>query len=176
MSLAVLNEPRPDVSAGEPAGDHTRAAGGQDSEWAPVRLVAATQSSMGDQAVLDLYTQLGPLIHVDQMPIGRNMFARALGRARLPHSLANAAGEPFYDSLVRASHRTGTEPLGEIAACPIIQVADPDGAPIGFVGPLVTPCPRGEAAGRLWDAVSLAGATRGFFSLRRLVTRGPDLT
>lgn len=164
MSLAVLNEPG------------SRLADGPASDWAPVRVIAATQISMGDQAVLDLYTELGPLIHVERMPIGRDMFAFALGRTGLPHSLANAAGAAFYDSLVRASHRRAVEPLGDIAACPVIQVPGPGGAPVGFVGPLVTPYPRGEAAGRLWDAVVLAGATEGFFSLRRLITRGPDLT
>jgi hypothetical protein len=166
MSLAVLNEP---------VGTDTGAAAGQDSDWAPVRVMAATQSSLGDQAVLDLYTQLGPLIHVERMPIGRDMFAFALGRAGLAHSLANAAGSVFYDSLVRASHRSAVEPLSDIAACPIIQVAGAGGAPTGFVGPLVTPYPRGEAAGRLWDAVALAAATEGFFSLRRSITRGPDV-
>jgi hypothetical protein len=172
MSLAVLNEPRSELADGEAAS----AAAGQDSDWAPVRVIVATQSSMGDQAVLDLYAELGPLIHVERMPIGRDMFAFALGRAGLPHSLANAAGVPFYDPLVRASHRAAVEPLGDIAACPVIQLAGPAGAPTGFVGPLVTPYPRGEAAGRLWDAVALAGATDGFFSLRRLITRDPDLT
>jgi hypothetical protein len=171
MSLAVLNEPRSNLAEGEDAS----AAAGQDSDWAPVRVIAATQRAMGDQAVLDLYTELGPLIHVERMPIGRDMFAFALGRAGLPHSLANAAGVPFYDPLVRASHRSAVEPLGDIAACPVIQVAGPGGAPTGFVGPLVTPYPRGEAAGRLWDAVALAGATDGFFSLRRPITRSPDV-
>jgi hypothetical protein len=172
MSLAVLNESPSRLTSG----DATSAAAGQDSEWAPVRVMAATQSLVGDQAVLDLYSELGPLIHHERMPIGRDIFAFALGRAGLPHSLANAAGDPFYDSLVRASHRIGAGPLGEIAACPIICVAGPDGTPTGFVGPLVTPYPRGESAGRLWDAVALAAATDGFFSLRRLITRGPDLT
>lgn len=176
MSLAVLNESRPKLADGEAAGEDGGAVAGHDSDWAPVRIIAATQCSMGDQAVLDLYAELGPLIHIERMPIGRDMFAFALGRAGLSHSLANAAGLPFYDPLVRASHRTGADPLGDIAACPVIHVAGPEGAPIGFVGPLVTPYPRGEAAGRLWDAVALAGATDGFFSLRRLITRSPDLT
>jgi hypothetical protein len=176
MSLAVLNEPTSTVADGEAAGNDASAAAGQDSDWAPVRVVTATQSAIGDHAVLALYAELGPLIHVERTPIGRDLFAFALGRAGLPHSLANAAGAPFYDPLVRASHRAGVEPLGDIAACPIIQVAGPGGAPTGFVGPLVTPYPRGEAAGRLWDAVALAGATDGFFSLRRPITRGPDVS
>jgi hypothetical protein len=176
MSLAVLNEVPPTLVDGETDGKDASAAAGQDSQWAPVRVITATQLSLGDQAVLSLYTELGPLIHVDRMPICRDLFAYALGRAGLPHSLANAAGEPFYDPLVRASHRTGSEPLGEIAACPIIHVAGAEGTPTAFVGPLVAPYPRGEAAGRLWDAVALAGATDGFFSLRRPITRSPDPT
>ena len=148
MSLAVLNESRSLADSGTGSKDPSAGAG-QDSDWAPVRVITATQKSMGDQAVLDLYTTLGPLIHVERMPIGRDMFAFALGRARLPHSLANAARHPFYDSFVRTSHHAGADPLGDIAACPVIYVAGPDGAPTGFVGPLVTPYPRGEAAGRL---------------------------
>jgi hypothetical protein len=172
MSLAVLNEGRSKLAGGEAPSVST----GRDSQWAPVRVITATQSSMGDQAVLALYTELGPLIHVERMPIGRDMFAFALGRAGLPHSLANAAGEAFYDSLVRASHHAGADPLGDIAACPVIQVAGPEGTPVGFVGPLVTPYPRGEAAGLLWDSVAIAAATDGFFSFRRVITRSPDLT
>ena len=166
MSLAVLNEFASGVADGKVAG--------QDREWAPVRVMTVTGMSLGDQSVRDLYAALGQLIHVERMPVGRDLFALALGRAGLPHSLANAANDPFYDSFVRASHHAGADPLGDIAACPVMHVAGPDGAPVGFVGPLVTPYPRGEAAGRLWDAVALAAATEGFFSLRRLITRTPD--
>jgi hypothetical protein len=161
MSLAVLSEER---ANGETAGDDA---------WAPVRVMTATGLSLGDQAVRDLYAALGPLIHVDRRPVNRDMFAVALGLARLPHSFANAARDGYYDSHIRASHRIGAEALGDVAACPVIQLSGPDGAPVGFVGPLVTPYPRGEAAGRLWDAVALAAATEGFFSLRRLITRDP---
>jgi hypothetical protein len=110
------------------------------------------------------------------MPVGRDLFALALGRAGLPHSLANAAADPHYDAHIRASHHAGADPLGDIAACPVINLPGPDGAPVGFVGPLVTPFPTGDAAGRLWDAVAQAAATEGFFSLRRVITRQPDLT
>jgi Mycothiol-dependent nitroreductase Rv2466c len=165
MSLAVLNEDRTEL-------DEDHRAMLRDA-WLPVRVVAATALSLGNDAVRDLYTALGPLIHAKQMPIGRDMFALALGRAGLPHSLANAARDPFYDSAVRASHHAGVDPLGDVAACPVLHVAGPEGESIAFMGPLVTPYPRGEAAGRLWDAVALAAATDGFFGLRRLLTRSP---
>ncbi len=40
-------------------------------------------------------------------------------------------------------------------------------------GPVVTPIPRGEAAGRLWDGVVLVMGTDGFFELKRSRTRQP---
>jgi SAM-dependent methyltransferase len=146
MSLAVLNDVSPDP------GD----------TWHPVRVVMATGLSLGDQAVRALYEALAPLIHAERRPIDRDLFASALGRAGLPHSLANAAISPFYDEAIRVSHHTGIDAVGEIAACPVLHLAGPDGEPIAFVGPLVTPYPRGEAAGRLWDAVAMAAATEGF--------------
>jgi hypothetical protein len=167
MSLAVLDEDRPGLAAAEAEGVVPP------DLWSLVRLVTATRLSLGNQAVRDLYAALGPLIHVEGMTVGRDMLALALGRAGLPHSLANAARDPFYDPAVRASHHAGVDELGEVAACPVLHVAGPTGEPVAFLGPLVTPYPRGEAAGRLWDAVASAAATDGFFSLRRLLTRQP---
>ena len=34
-------------------------------------------------------------------------------------------------------------------------------------GPVVTPAPTGEAAGKLWDGVLLVTATPGFYELKR---------
>jgi len=38
----------------------------------------------------------------------------------------------------------------------------------------VTPIPRGEAAGRLWDGVLLVASTPGFFELKRTRTAKPS--
>ena len=40
-------------------------------------------------------------------------------------------------------------------------------------GPVVSPIPRGEAAGKLWDGVVLVSGTDGFFELKRTRTRDP---
>ena len=45
-----------------------------------------------------------------------------------------------------------------------------------FFGPVVTPTPRGEAAGRLWDGVLLVAGTDGFFEVKRTRTRPPFST
>jgi hypothetical protein len=38
---------------------------------------------------------------------------------------------------------------------------------VAFFGPVVTPAPKGEAAGRLWDGVRLVAGTEGFYELKR---------
>ncbi|MGH3470788.1 MAG: hypothetical protein ACRDPG_01920 [Nocardioidaceae bacterium] len=38
---------------------------------------------------------------------------------------------------------------------------------------MVTPCPRGEVAGRLWDGVRLVAATPGFFEIKRTRDTSP---
>ncbi len=51
---------------------------------------------------------------------------------------------------------------------PVIHV---DG--VAFFGPVVSPAPVGEAAGRLWDGVRLVAGTPGFFELKRSRDVGP---
>jgi hypothetical protein len=41
-------------------------------------------------------------------------------------------------------------------------------------GPVITPAPRGEAAGRLWDGVLAVTGTDGFFELKRTRDRSPS--
>jgi len=43
-----------------------------------------------------------------------------------------------------------------------------------FFGPVITPTPRGEAAGRLWDGVLMVTATDGFFEIKRTRDRHPS--
>jgi hypothetical protein len=159
MSLSVLNEGRADEAALREG-------------WGPVRVAVLAELAYG-QRVRDLYTELGILLHEQRMPIGRDLYAFALTRAKLPHTLANAAGTGFYDDAVRASHHAGTDPLRGDAGSPVVHVPGADGELVAFFGPVVTPAPRGEAAGRLWDAVALAAGTPGFFELKRFRDRGP---
>ncbi len=51
----------------------------------------------------------------------------------------------------------------------------PDGEPVAFFGPVVTPAPKGEAAGRLWDGVLLVAGTPGFYELKRTRDARADL-
>ena len=163
MSLALLNEAR--AGRSEPR----RQADG----WGPVRVAIATDVSYGATAVRDLYTALGTLIHKEQAPVNRDLYALALTRSGLPHTLANAAETTCYDEAVRASHHSGVDPVGGEVGTPVIHLRGAAGELLAFFGPVVTPHPRKEAAGRLWDGVALAAGTDGFFELKRIRTRSP---
>jgi Mycothiol-dependent nitroreductase Rv2466c len=140
----------------------------------PVRVLMAADLSLGQAGTRPLYVSLAGLIHEeDRSSFDRDLYATALHRAGLPHTLANAADSPFYDDALRASHQAGVGLAGDELGCPIVQLHRSDGEAVAFFGPVVTPCPRGEAAGRLWDSVMLAAETDGFFELKRARTRPP---
>jgi hypothetical protein len=61
--------------------------------------------------------------------------------------------------------------VGYEVGTPVISVKG-----VAFFGPVVSPAPRGEAAGVLWDGVLGVAGTDGFFELKRSRTRDPDFT
>jgi protein-disulfide isomerase-like protein with CxxC motif len=153
MSLAVLNEGR-DLS--ERYREFLAKA------WGPVRVCVAAERLLGNAAVLPLYTALGTRFHNQKEERNRATIEAAIADAGLPANLAEAIDSTEYDEAVRASHADGIERVGVDVGTPVISVS---GAAI--FGPVVTPIPRGEAAGRLWDGVLLCLQTPGFFELKR---------
>lgn len=159
MSLAVLNEGRDDLS--EQYRDLMQRA------WGPVRICIAAEEKFGSDVLLPLYTALGKRIHL-QHRTDDGLIVGALEEARLPRSLADAADDGELDALLRASHHRGMDPVGYDVGTPVIHVGG-----VAFFGPVVTPTPRGENAGRLWDGVTLVAGTDGFFELKRSRDREP---
>ncbi|MGH3849232.1 MAG: disulfide bond formation protein DsbA, partial [Pseudonocardiaceae bacterium] len=92
----------------------------------------------------------------------------ALSEVGLPEDLADAAEATEYDDAIAASHHAGMDQVGYEVGTPCISVNG-----VAFFGPVVSPTPRGEAAGRLWDGVLLVAGTDGFFELKRTRTRQP---
>jgi 2-hydroxychromene-2-carboxylate isomerase len=159
MSLTLLNEERERDSEDYPA---KRAKG-----LAPVRLAVAAEQKYGNDVLRPLYTALGTRRHVLREELGPDLFRAALADAGLPAELAAAADSSEYDEALRASHDAGMAPVGLDVGTPVIQVPGPDGQQVAFFGPVVTPAPKGEAAGRLWDGAMLVASTPGFYEIKR---------
>ncbi len=159
MSLAYLNEDRdlpPDYRAA------------MDQAWGPARVVTAAVAAHGDQVALPLYTALGTRFHHEKLPKDRETVEAALAEAGLPLELADAMTTDAHDGAMKASHHAGMDQVGFEVGTPVISVEG-----VAFFGPVVSPVPRGEAAGRLWDGVRLVAGTDGFFELKRSRTRDP---
>jgi 2-hydroxychromene-2-carboxylate isomerase len=153
MSLAVLNEGR-DVSD-----DYRQRL---QRAWAPVRVLIAAQEEFGDAVLLPLYTAMGTRFHAGQEPVAPETIAKALADAELPATLIAAASSDANDQALRASHDKGIQLVGQDVGTPIIAF---EGR--AFFGPVVSTIPRGEAALKLWEGLTLIAQTEGFYELKR---------
>jgi hypothetical protein len=160
MSLTLLNEPREDTAAEEYAAK--RAAG-----LAPVRIAIAAEQKHGTDVLRPLYTALGTRRHVQKEDFGPEVFRAALADAGLPEELAAAADSGEYDEALRISHDAGMRLVGLDVGTPIVQLPGPDGERPAFFGPVVTPVPKGEMAGQLWDGLVLMAGVPGMYELKR---------
>ena len=159
MSLSVLNDGRelpPDYRAMLDAG------------WGPVRVLVAAREAHGDEVLKPLYDAMGERIHHRGERDLDAVVAGALEDVGLPADLAAAAHTEHHDDALRASHRRAIDLVGDDVGTPVVAVGG-----VAFFGPVVSPAPKGEAAGRLWDGCVLVAGTDGFFELKRSRTVGP---
>jgi protein-disulfide isomerase-like protein with CxxC motif len=160
MSLAVLNENK--------EGLPERYKEAMARSWGAVRVCIAAEQKFGPGVLGPLYTAIGTRYHHEKAERNRATIEAALADAGLPAELAAAIDSADYDEALRASHADGMDRVGDDVGTPVISVGD-----LAIFGPVVSPIPRGEAAGRLWDGVMLIAGTDGFFELKRSRTREP---
>jgi protein-disulfide isomerase-like protein with CxxC motif len=137
--------------------------------WGPVRVCIAAEQAYGPDVLLPLYTALGTAFHLDKKPKTRATIEESLVAADLPVSLADAAESEEYDDALKKSHHAGMDQVGYEVGTPVISVEG-----VAFFGPVITPAPKGEAAGVLWDGVLAVAGTPGFYELKRSRTADPS--
>lgn len=159
MSLSVLNEGRdldPDYRTLMDAG------------WAGVRVALAVEREHGQQALRDFYTAIGTRYHPGGQEKDRATIESALADVGLPVSLAELGDTDEHDDELRRSHHEGMDLVGDEVGTPVIHLNGK-----GLFGPVISPAPKGEQAGRLFDGFALVTEYDGFFELKRSRTVGP---
>lgn len=160
MSLSVLNE---DKEVSQKYRDLL------DEGWGPVRVLIAAASRHGDGVLKPLYDEMGTRFHPGGRSDRKQVTVEALAAVGLEVDLIEAYESTDFDGALRESHRRGISQVGEDVGTPIVSFNG-----VAFFGPVVTPAPTGEDAGRLWDGCVLVASTPGFFELKRTRTQGPQ--
>jgi protein-disulfide isomerase-like protein with CxxC motif len=159
MSLSVLN-------SGRDLGESYQRT--MDQGWGPVRVALAVGEEYGQEQLSAFYTAIGTRIHEGKQGLGRDTILDALADVGLPPELADRADTGDHDDALRASHHAGMAAVGDDVGTPVIHV---NGAAI--FGPVLSPRPKGEEAGRVFDAVVALTSTPSFFELKRTRNVGP---
>ena len=136
--------------------------------WHATRVIAAAQKAKGSDITLPLYTAISSRIHLKKMDVGIALFEEALAEVGLDTAIAQAMNDESFNSAIIESHERGIALVGNDVGTPIISVS---GA--AFFGPVISPAPKGEEAGKLWDGVVGVAGYPGFFEIKRSRTVGP---
>ena len=163
MSLAYLNLVQ---RKGEGLSDEYRERMVQ--AWGPVRVCAAAAEKAGPGVLGPLYTAIGTRFHNEARRDDPTVIPEALTEVGLPASLADAAESADFDEAIRKSHHEAFDEVGLDVGTPVVRIRGK-----ALFGPVMTPAPKGEAAGELWDGMVLVCKTDGFFELKRSRDRRP---
>ncbi len=136
--------------------------------WGPVRVCAAAAADAGPGILGPLYTAIGTRFHNQGRRDDPAVVPEALQEAGLPAWLADAAATSEFDDAIKKSHHDAFDEVGLDVGTPVVRIRGK-----ALFGPVITPAPKGEAAGELWDGLLLVSKADGFFELKRSRNRRP---
>jgi predicted DsbA family dithiol-disulfide isomerase len=136
--------------------------------WHCTRVIAAAQKQNGTEVTLPLYTAISSRIHLKKEKVSQELFTSALAEVGLSTELSLAMNDESLDAMIIESHERGISLVGNDVGTPIISVNG-----VAFFGPVISPAPKGEEAGKLWDGVVGVASYPGFFEIKRSRTVGP---
>ncbi len=162
MSLGVLNEGR-DLPP-----DYRRFL--DEESWVGARAAILVEQGHGAEGLREFYTALGTRYHPGGEPRTVDTVRAALVDCGFDPALADRALTDEVDDALRASHHEGMDPVGMDVGTPVVRING-----MSLFGPVISPAPKGEEAGRLFDGVAAVTAYPGFFELKRTRDVGPQL-
>lgn len=160
MSLYFLNESRSYISSDYL--DNAKKALG------PLRIIVAAERLYGNQIAGDVYTAFGEEIHLNKMKFSSELNSKVLRRFSFSTDLLQSADDVSLDESILISHKEGMSRVGEDVGTPIVSIEG-----VSFFGPVISPAPKGEDAGRLFDGAFAVASYPGFFEMKRTRTVGP---
>ena len=159
LSLYILNEGR-DLDPGY----RERI----DATLVASRAAAAVQKLHGHDILRDFYTALGTRFHPGGEPVAVETVAAALADCGLEAGIAERVTTDEFDTDLRAYQKVAQDLVGTDVGTPVIRVNG-----MALFGPVISPAPKGEAAGELFDGFVKVTAYPGFFELKRSRDVGP---
>jgi hypothetical protein len=116
----------------------------------PIRVVAAAAADAGPSILGPIYTAIGTRLHNQGRRDDPTVIPESLAELGLPASLLDAAESDEFDEVIKKSHHEAFDEVGTDVGTPVIRIRGK-----AIFGPVMTPAPKGEAAGELWDGLVL---------------------
>ena len=138
------------------------------NSWSCARIIKSVEKDFGKEKTLPLYTAISTRIHVLKEAVSEDLLSDSLKEVGLDSKYLAEMENSDWDKQIIESHERGIKLVGDDVGTPIIAING-----IGFFGPVISPAPKGEEAGKLWDGVVLSASYPGFFEIKRSRTVGP---